>query len=70
MHTFEIIVELKSGYHPVMSTTAENEVRLYVQAPNRVTANRMAHALLDDNANVETYDITCCDGSCDLYKEQ
>ena len=70
MHTFETIVELKSGYHPVMSETAINEVRTYIQAPNRVTAKRIAHALYDDNSNVVEYDVICCDGICDLYKEQ
>lgn len=66
MHTFEIIVELKSGYVPVLSTEPMNEIRIYIEAPNRVTANRMAHAMFDDNQNVSDYDVICCDGCCDI----
>ena len=66
MHTFEIFVTLKSGYVPVISTEVVNEIRIYIEAPNRVTAKRMAHAMFDDNQNVTDYDVICCDGCCDI----
>lgn len=59
MHKFECTVTLKSGYVPVISTEAVNEIHIYIDAPNWVTAKRMLHAMFDDNQNITDYDMIC-----------
>lgn len=47
--TFEYCLELNEGFgfKPVGSTMEETEVTLQINAPNRVTADRMLHAIID-----------------------
>lgn len=47
--TFEYYLELEEGFgfKPVGNTREENEVTLQIKAPNRVTADRMLHAIID-----------------------
>lgn len=48
--TFEYCLELKDGFgfKPVGNTREETEVTLQIKAPNRVTADRMLHAIIDN----------------------
>ena len=61
MLRFKYCVELKEGYKPVMQDEEETEVRVVIEAKNRVTADRAVKALLKDAANVKEYSGFCID---------
>lgn len=62
---FEYVIELKEGYKPVMELEYKDEVRMVIEAPNRVTADRMAKAVLQNAPNVKIYDGFCIDQTRD-----
>ena len=56
---FEYVIELKEGYKPVMSLENETTVKLIIEAPNRVTADRMVSAMLKEASNVTDISGVC-----------
>lgn len=56
---FEYVIELKEGYKPVMSLEDETTVKLIIEAPNRVTADRMVSAMLKGASNVTDISGVC-----------
>ena len=56
---FEYWVELREGYQPTMQSEKETEIRIVIEAKNRVTADRMIKAMLGDADNVVSWDGIC-----------
>ena len=57
--TFEYFLELEEGFgfKPVGNTREETEVTLQIKAPNRVTADRMLHAIIDNVVIANVYGV-------------
>ena len=58
---FAYFIELKKGYKPVMELREETDVQIVIEAPNRVTADRMVSAMLKDAPNVDDVQGICID---------
>lgn len=58
---FEYIVHTISGYQPIGQLKAEREIKIVVEANNRVTADRMVRTLFKNAKNVKSYDGICID---------
>lgn len=58
---FKYCVELKKGYKENASEEENTEAFFTIEADNRVTADRIANAMLLENPNIITYD---CDSVC------
>ena len=56
---FEYVVNTISGYQPIGQLKAEHEIRIQIEANNRVTAERMMRSLFEGNKNVKSYDGIC-----------
>lgn len=57
--TFEYCLELEEGFgfKPVGETREQTEVLLQIKAKNRVTADRMLHAIIDKPVVVNIYGV-------------
>jgi len=63
---FAYVIDLEEGYMPLHEWEMEkriDEVRVVIEAPNRVTADRMIKAVLQKSPNVKEYDGTCIEHS-------
>ena len=58
---FEYVVDLKEGYKPTMEIEPKEELRFFIEAKNRVTADRMVAALLKDASNIKEIFGFCID---------
>ena len=56
---FEYYIELKEGYRPVMETDIEKDIRIVIEAENRVTADRAINAMMKGAPNIKE-----CRGIC------
>lgn len=61
LHTFEIYVELKEGFKPILVNELETEIRLYIKAKNRATADRAVKKMFENAENVQDWSVICID---------
>ena len=58
---FEYAITLKEGFKPVMELELETDVKIVIEAKNRVTSDRMIKAMLKGATNIEDITGICVD---------